>query len=337
MQELQQLIETAENAIVSAKDLQQLDQVRVNYLGKKGRLTEFLKSLGQLPAEERPKVGQAVNDAKVRLQGLIQQHEDALQAQVLAAKLASETVDVTLPGRGQTLGGKHPITRSRERIEDIFLAAGFSIEEGPEIEDDYHNFEALNIPNHHPSRATHDTFYFPDGHLLRTHTSPVQIRVMQNQAPPIRIITPGRVYRCDSSPRHSPMFHQVEGLVVDEGISFADLKGVIHAFMQNFFESDLKMRFRASYFPFTEPSAEGDIECVICRGGGCRLCSHTGWIEVVGCGMVHPKVLENVGIDSERYTGFAFGAGLDRLTMLRYGINDLRIMFDNDLRFLEQF
>lgn len=336
MQNLQQLIQSAETAIKTAADLQQLDHLRVQYLGKKGELTEFLKSLGQLPAEERPKVGQAVNEAKERLQGLIQQHQQAMQAQALQQKLASETVDVTLPGRGQQAGSLHPITRCRERIETIFKTAGFAIEEGPEIENDFYNFEALNIPSHHPARATHDTFYFPDGHLLRTHTSPVQIRVMQTQQPPIRIITPGRVYRCDSSPRHSPMFHQVEGLVVDEGISFADLKGTIHHFMQHFFESELKMRFRASYFPFTEPSAEGDIQCVICYGKGCRLCSHTGWIEVIGCGMVHPKVLEKAGIDSERYTGFAFGAGIDRLTMLRYGISDLRILFDNDLRFLEQ-
>lgn len=337
MQNLQQLIESATKQVEEATSLHDLDQVRIQFLGKKGQLTEFLKSLGNLPADERPKIGQAVNQAKEWVQALIQQRTELLNTAVLAAKLKTETVDVTLPGRGQISGSLHPITRSRERIESFFAGAGFSIEEGPEIENDYYNFEALNIPSHHPARATHDTFYFPDGHLLRTHTSPVEIRTMEKQQPPIRIIAPGKVYRCDSSPRHSPMFHQVEGLVVDEQISFADLKGLIHEFMQHFFESKLKMRFRASYFPFTEPSAEGDIECVICNGQGCRVCSHTGWVEVVGCGMVHPKVLENVGIDSERYTGFAFGAGIDRLTMLRYGINDLRLMFDNDLRFLEQF
>ncbi|CAM4467693.1 MAG: Phenylalanine--tRNA ligase alpha subunit [Legionellaceae bacterium] len=337
MQKLQQLIETAENAIKHANDIQELEQIRIRILGKKGELTEVLKSLGSLPPSERPKVGQAVNEVKLKLQTLLENQEKKLKETLLQAKLRNETIDVTLPGRGHKNGGIHPITRSRERIEAIFAAAGFSIEEGPEIEDEYHNFEALNIPNHHPARASHDTFYFANGYLLRTHTSPVQIRVMKQQKLPIRIITPGRVYRRDSSPRHSPMFHQVEGLIIDEGITFADLKGLIQDFMQHFFESDLKMRFRASYFPFTEPSAEGDIQCVMCKGEGCRLCSHTGWIEVIGCGMVHPNVLENAGIDSERYTGFAFGAGLDRLTMLRYRIPDLRILFDNDLRFLEQF
>jgi phenylalanyl-tRNA synthetase alpha chain len=244
---------------------------------------------------------------------------------------------VSLPGRGQTIGGLHPVTRSRRRIEQIFRGAGFSVADGPEIEDDWHNFEALNIPADHPARAMHDTFYFPDGRLLRTHTSPVQVRVMQSQQPPVRVIVPGRVYRCDSDMTHTPMFHQVEGLVVDEGVTFANLKAVLHGFMQSFFEKEVRMRLRPSYFPFTEPSAEVDISCVACGGAGCRVCKSTGWLEVAGCGMVHPNVLRSVNIDSEKYTGYAFGMGIDRLTMLRYNVTDLRMFFENDLRFLRQF
>jgi len=261
----------------------------------------------------------------------------ALEAAALNARLAGETIDVTLPGRGQRPGGYHPLSRTLARIEALFARIGFAVAEGPEVEDDFRNFEALNIPPHHPARAMHDTFYFDAHTLLRTHTSPVQIRVMERQAPPVRVIAPGRVYRCDSDLTHSPMFHQVEGLLVDEDVSFADLKGVLDDFLRNFFERDLGVRFRPSYFPFTEPSAEVDIQCVICGGAGCRVCKHSGWLEILGCGMVHPAVFEKVGIDSERYTGYAFGMGVERLTMLRYGVNDLRLFFENDLRFLGQF
>ncbi len=335
--ELSKLVEEATNLISAAEQLAALDEVRVRYLGKSGLLTAQLKQLGKLPAEARPQAGQAINKAKQALQQVIENRKSELSQQALAARLSSERVDVTLPGRGIGRGGLHPVTRTLERIEELFTRSGFSIEEGPEIEDDYHNFEALNIPAHHPARAMHDTFYFDAHMLLRTHTSPVQIRTMENAGPPLKIIAPGRVYRCDSDLTHTPMFHQVEGLLVDEDVSFADLKGVLYDFLQNFFERDLKIRFRPSYFPFTEPSAEVDIKCVMCGGDGCRVCSHTGWLEVLGCGMVHPEVFRHVGIDSEKYTGYAFGMGVERLTMLRYGVNDLRLFFENDLRFLRQF
>lgn len=335
--ELSTLVDEATGLIAGAEKLAALDEVRVRYLGKSGLLTAQLKQLGKLPAEQRPLAGQAINQAKQALQGLIEQRKRALEQQALAARLSSERIDVTLPGRGMGQGGLHPVTRTLERIEELFSRAGFAVQEGPEIEDDYHNFEALNIPAHHPARAMHDTFYFDAHLLLRTHTSPVQIRTMENAGPPLKIIAPGRVYRCDSDLTHTPMFHQVEGLLVDENVSFADLKGVLYDFLQSFFERDLKIRFRPSYFPFTEPSAEADIECVMCGGEGCRVCSHTGWLEVLGCGMVHPEVFRHVGIDSEKYTGYAFGMGVERLTMLRYGINDLRLFFENDLRFLRQF
>lgn len=321
-----------------AADLQSLDGIRVAYLGKSGAFTEQLKQLGKLPAEERPKAGQAINHAKKALQQAIEERRKALEDEQLAQALAAERIDVTLPGRGLGTGGLHPVTRSLQRIDALFASAGFRVEEGPEIEDDFHNFEALNIPAHHPARAMHDTFYFDAHLLLRTHTSPVQIRVMEGMAPPLRIIAPGRVYRCDSDLTHTPMFHQVEGFMVDEGVTFADLKGVITSFLEGFFEKeDLRLRFRPSYFPFTEPSAEVDIECVICGGEGCRVCGHSGWLEVLGCGMIHPEVFRHVGIDSEKYTGYAFGMGVERLTMLRYGVNDLRLFFENDLRFLKQF
>ena len=337
MQALEELVQQSIQALNNARDLQSLDQVRVHYLGKKGALTEYLKSLGQLPPEERPKVGEAVNRAKQTLQAAIDARRTDLEAQAIQAQLAAEHIDVTLPGRGQRSGGLHPVTRTLQRIQSLFAQAGFAVVEGPEIEDDYHNFEALNIPESHPARAMHDTFYFDAHLLLRTHTSPVQIRTMMNTPPPLRIIAPGRVYRCDSDVTHTPMFHQVEGLMVDEAVSFADLKGMLDDFLRHFFEKDLKVRFRPSYFPFTEPSAEVDIECVICGGSGCRVCKQSGWLEVLGCGMVHPKVFENVGIDNERYTGYAFGMGVERLAMLRYGVNDLRLFFENDLRFLRQF
>jgi phenylalanyl-tRNA synthetase alpha chain len=335
--ELSLLVDEATSRIDQAGSLVELDEARVHYLGKSGQLTSRLKQLGKLPKEERPSVGQAINKAKQTLQGLIEQRRGELELQALERRLASERVDVTLPGRGRGLGGLHPVTRTLERIERLFANAGFTVAEGPEIEDDYHNFEALNISAHHPARAMHDTFYFHAHLLLRTHTSPVQIRVMEKAGPPLKVIAPGRVYRCDSDLTHTPMFHQVEGLLVDENVSFADLKGVIYDFLQNFFERDLKLRFRPSYFPFTEPSAEVDIECVMCNGEGCRVCGNTGWLEVLGCGMVHPEVFRHVGIDSERYTGYAFGMGVERLTMLRYGVNDLRLFFENDLRFLRQF
>ena len=337
MEQLEDIISKANQAIDAASDLKQLDQVRVDYLGKKGALTDLLKNLGKLPPEERPKAGQEINIAKGKVQSALETRKDILQQAELHRKLTEETIDVTLPGRGQVTGGLHPVTRTIERIEKLFLSMGFSIAEGPEIEDDYHNFEALNIPSNHPARAMHDTFYFSEHTLLRTHTSTVQIREMENNKPPFRLIAPGRVYRCDSDVTHTPMFHQIEGLLVDEGVSFADLKGVLDEFIHHFFEKDLAVRFRPSYFPFTEPSAEMDIQCVICGGDGCRVCGHTGWIEIMGCGMVHPKVFEHVNIDTEKYTGFAFGIGIERMAMLRYGVNDLRLFFENDLRFLKQF
>ncbi len=338
MLDLTELVGEAEQAIAAASDLKVLDEIRVRYLGKKGQLTGLLKQLGGLPAEERPKAGQAINKAKQALQGHIEARREELQAAMLEAELAAQTLDVTLPGRGLHSGGLHPVTRTLQRIEDLFVQMGFQVEEGPEIESDFHNFEALNIPAHHPARAMHDTFYFDPHTLLRTHTSPVQIRVMEQTRPPLRIIAPGRVYRCDSDLTHTPMFHQVEGLMVDENVSFVDLKGTLDEFLRHFFErEDLRTRFRPSYFPFTEPSAEVDIECVICGGEGCRVCSHTGWLEVLGCGMVHPNVFSKVGIDNEEWTGYAFGMGVERLAMLRYGVNDLRLFFENDLRFLRQF
>ena len=335
--ELIRLVTEGTTLIESADTLTGLDDVRVRYLGKSGLLTAQLKRLGQLPKEQRPQAGQEINKAKQTLQTNIDRRRSALEQQVLSQRLNSEWVDVTLPGRGLGRGGLHPVTRTLARIERLFANAGFRIEEGPEIEDDYHNFEALNIPAHHPARAMHDTFYFDEHLLLRTHTSPVQIRVMENAQPPLKIIAPGRVYRCDSDLTHTPMFHQVEGFLVDEDVSFADLKGVLYDFLQRFFERDLKLRFRPSYFPFTEPSAEVDIECVMCSGQGCRVCGKSGWLEVLGCGMVHPEVFRHVGIDSEKYTGYAFGMGVERLTMLRYRVNDLRLFFENDLRFLRQF
>ena len=337
MENLEPLANEAKAAIAAADDGATLEQLRVDYLGKKGQITGLLKGLGKLSAQERPKAGALINVVKQELQELIGARKSALDSAAVEAQLAAETIDVTLPGRGQSTGGIHPVTRTMERMEDFFGAIGFDVVEGPEIEDDYHNFEALNIPAHHPARAMHDTFYVDEHTVLRTHTSPVQVRVMESQEPPLRIICPGRVYRCDSDLTHTPMFHQVEGLLIDEHSSFADLKGLIEDFLRAFFERELEVRFRPSYFPFTEPSAEVDIQCVNCGGNGCRVCSHTGWLEVMGCGMVHPKVFEYSNIDTEKYSGFAFGMGVERLAMLRYGVNDLRLFFDNDLRFLEQF
>ncbi len=331
------LREAALRAIAEATDISALDEVRVRYLGKSGELTALLKQLGTLPKEERPAAGQLINQAKATVQSALEARKQVLEEASLESRLLSERIDVSLPGRGQRPGGLHPITRTLRRIERLFANAGFAVVEGPEVEDAYHNFEALNIPEHHPARAMHDTFYFDAELLLRTHTSPVQIRVMQEQAPPLKVIAPGRVYRCDSDLTHTPMFHQVEGLLVDEQVSFADLKGVLYDFLRNFFERDLELRFRPSYFPFTEPSAEVDIQCVMCGGAGCRVCKQSGWLEVLGCGMVYPEVFRHVGIDPDRYLGYAFGMGVERLAMLRYGIDDIRLYFDNDLRFLRQF
>ena len=339
MSDLEDILSTALSAIATAGDSSALEDVRLKYLGKKGELTGLLKGLGKLSSEERPTAGAEINSAKDVLQKAMSARKADLDNAAINAQLASETIDVSLPGRNSDIGGLHPVTQVLRRMEDFFIGVGYEVVEGPEIEDDYHNFEALNLPPHHPARAMHDTFYFNPELLLRTHTSPVQARVMESSQPPIRIICPGRVYRVDPpDPSHLPMFHQVEGLVIDKNISFADLKGTVVEFLRVFFEKDdLAVRFRPSYFPFTEPSAEVDVQCVHCDGGGCRVCSQTGWLEVMGAGMVHPRVLEYSGIDSEEYTGFAFGMGPDRLAMLRYSVDDLRHYLDNDLRFLKQF
>lgn len=336
--DLQNIIDDATQSIANVKRLSDLEQLRSVLLGKKSVLNDRLHEIAKLPLEEKRKQGQAVNQVKRQLELLIQARSDALKEETVKAQLKSESIDTSLVGCGQSIGSVHPVTRTRERIENFFTKIGFSVAEGPEIEDDYHNFEALNIPINHPARALHDTFYFGNALLLRTHTSPVQIRAMQQGKLPLKIIAPGRVYRCDSDVTHTPMFHQVEGLLIDESANFSELKGLLTEFLQQFFEkNDLMTRFRATYFPFTEPSAEVDIQCVMCLGEGCRVCGHTGWLEILGCGMVHPNVLEKAGFSSEKYQGYAFGLGIDRLAMLRYCIPDLRLMFENDLRFLEQF
>ncbi len=337
MHDLDQLIKDAESAATDSADLKALDNVRVRFLGKKGALTELLKNVGKLPADQRPGAGQKINQAKYKVSAAIDARRHQLERATLDEQLKGASVDVTQPGRGQVPGGLHPISRTLRRIEILFRQVGFEVREGPEIEDDFHNFEALNIPAHHPARDEMDTFYLTNGLLLRTHTSPVQIRAMKEGRLPLRLIAPGRVYRRDSDLTHTPMFHQVEGLMVDENISLANLKAILHGFAQQFFERSLKIRFRPSYFPFTEPSGEMDIECVNCSGSGCRICSQSGWLEILGCGIVHPNVFKAVGIDSERYTGYAFGMGVERLAMLRYRVNDLRTFFENDLRFLRQF
>ena len=324
--ELDAIIREAQDAVSAANTPAELDAVRVEFMGKKGKVTDLMKGLGQLSAEERPAAGQKINVVKQEIQGLINGKIQGLKEAELNAKLAQESVDVTLPGRSIEAGNLHPVSRTIERIETYFADIGFSVKTGPEVEDGFHNFDALNIPKNHPARADHDTFYFNPDVMLRTQTSGVQIRTMEAQKPPLRIISPGRVYRNDYDQTHTPMFHQVEGLMVDTDVSFAELKGVLHDFLHHFFEEDLKVRFRPSYFPFTEPSAEVDVM----RKDG-------KWLEVLGCGMVHPNVLRAVNIDPETYTGFAFGMGVERLTMLRYGVNDLRAFFENDLRFLKQF
>lgn len=324
--DLEAIIDQAKSLISEAKDGNTLDTVRVEFLGKKGKLTDLLKGLGKLSAEERPKFGQKINEAKQEVQKLIHARGELLRKQELDAKLASEKLDVSLPGRGTQVGGLHPVSRTIARIESFFGELGFNVESGPEVEDGFHNFDALNIPANHPARADHDTFYFNPDVMLRTQTSGVQIRTMERQAPPLRIISPGRVYRNDYDQTHTPMFHQVEGLMVDKNVSFTELKGILHDFLNHFFEEETVVRFRPSYFPFTEPSAEVDV-----------MGKNGKWLEVLGCGMVHPNVLRAVNIDPEEYTGFAFGMGVERLTMLRYGVNDLRAFFENDLRFLKQF
>ncbi|MFY8349291.1 phenylalanine--tRNA ligase subunit alpha [Pseudoalteromonas sp. SSM20] len=323
---LEAILAEALEAVEKASEIAHLEDVRVNYLGKKGEITSLLKSLGKMDPEERKTAGQVINQAKQEVQEKINAKREALQEKALAEKLAKETIDVTLPGRTQPTAGLHPVTRTIERIESFFGELGFAVKSGPEVEDDFHNFDALNIPEHHPARADHDTFYFNPKLVLRTQTSGVQIRTMEAEQPPLRIISPGRVYRNDYDQTHTPMFHQVEGLMVDKNVSFTELKGILHDFLRNFFEEDMEIRFRPSYFPFTEPSAEVDV-----KGKNGK------WLEVLGCGMVHPNVLRSVGIDPEEYTGFAFGMGVERLTMLRYGVNDLRAFFENDLKFLNQF
>ena len=337
MQALDNILREATQAINSASDLRALDACRIQYLGKKGLLTEYLKTLGQLPPEQRPIVGQKVNIAKETIQALIDGRDIELKSLEVASQLASEVIDVTLAGRAREFGSTHPVTQTFDKLRQIFSSMGFVCLDGPEIEDDFHNFTALNIPPLHPARAMQDTFYFENNMLLRTHMSPVQIRAMKKMSPPLRMVAMGRVYRHDFDITHTPMFHQMECLMIDKGVTFANLKGLLRQFLSAFFEKEIAMRFRPSYFPFTEPSAEVDIGCVKCDGKGCRICKFSGWLEVLGCGMVHPNVLKEAGIDSERYSGFAFGVGVDRLAMLKYGISDLRALFDNDIRFLRQF
>ncbi|MFO7712873.1 phenylalanine--tRNA ligase subunit alpha [Desulfosarcina sp.] len=331
---LERIYADAVQALASATDVDAATDLSIQYLGRKGRITQYLRSISSLPAEQRPQAGKRANEIKRSLEG---EFEDALARLSNASKPVTDRLDVSLPGRVPERGSLHPITQITNRICGIFSQMGFDIVEGPEVETDYYNFEALNIPKNHPARDMQDTFYVSDNVVLRTHTSPTQPRVMEKQSPPVRIIAPGKVYRCDSDLTHTPMFHQVEGLLVDRRVSFADLKGTLTAFVHQMFDDQTTLRFRPSFFPFTEPSAEVDIRCVICRGKGCRVCSHTGWLEVLGSGMVHPAVFENVGYDTSRYTGFAFGMGVERIAMLKYGIDDIRRYYDNDYRFLSQF
>lgn len=335
--DLEVLLQAGLSDIADANNSKDLEGVRVQLLGKQGSVTAQLKTIGALAPEDRSAFGAAVNRVRVELTTALESRSVAIAEVERQADIESQRVDVTLPGRGVAPGGLHPVTRTLRKIERIFLRAGFSIAYGPEIEDDFHNFEALNIPKNHPARAMHDTFYIDPETVLRTHTSPVQVRYLEDHSPPVNIIAPGRVYRCDSDVTHTPMFHQLEGLAVDTDISFGDLKGILIFFLQEFFERDLPVRFRPSFFPFTEPSAEVDMGCVFCNGAGCRICGQSGWLEVLGCGMVHPEVFTQVGIDNERYTGYAFGLGIERLAMLRYGVNDLRVFFENETSFLRQF
>jgi phenylalanyl-tRNA synthetase alpha chain len=320
--------------IKAAKNSQDIQDLAVRYLGRKGILTRFLRNISKLPADQRPAAGKKANEVKSILDQAFKQATEKFES---AGRARDDGIDVSLPGRALTAGYSHPITQINNQICAIFSSLGFDIAEGPEVESDYYNFEALNFPKDHPARDMQDTFFVSEDVVLRTHTSPLQIRTMEKQAPPVRIVCPGKVYRCDSDLTHTPMFHQVEGLLVDENISFGDLKGVLTTFVHQMFDEQTSLRFRPSFFPFTEPSAEVDILCVMCRGNGCRVCSHTGWLEILGSGMVHPALYENVGYDTDRYTGFAFGMGVERIAMLKYGIDDIRKFFENDMRFLEQF
>ena len=336
--DLQNIKEQAAEALSKAADSKTLEALRVKYLGKKGELTAILKQMGKLSAEERPKVGQLANEVRAGIEQMIEERSAAIKQAVLDARLQAERVDVTMPGKAAPIGKAHPLTKVLDEVKEIFLGMGFSISEGPEVETDYYNFEALNIPKNHPARDTQDTFYISDNVLLRTQTSPVQVRTMEKQKPPIRVISPGRVYRSDAvDATHSPLFQQIEGLVVDKGVTMADLKGTLELFVKRLYGDESVVRFRPHHFPFTEPSAELDVQCFACHGEGCRLCKGEGWIEVLGCGMVHPKVLSICGIDPEVYSGFAFGIGLERIVMRRYNIDDLRLFYENDLRFLDQF
>ncbi len=337
-QKLQSIKETVSQELLNIQDLNSLEDLRIRYLGKKGELTAVLKGMGALSAEERPVIGALANEIRSYLENEIETRKKELSQKLQAEKLKKEVIDVTMPGKKITQGKLHPLTQVLDELKDIFIGLGFQIAEGPEVEYDYYNFEALNIPKNHPARDTQDTFYIEDNIVLRTQTSPMQVRIMEKQKPPIRIIAPGRVYRSDAvDATHSPVFHQVEGLVVDKGVTMADLKGTLEAFIKALYGSNTKVRFRPHHFPFTEPSAEVDVSCFVCGGEGCRVCKGEGWIEILGCGMVHPKVLENCGIDPEIYSGFAFGLGLERIAMRRFDIDDLRLFFENDLRFLEQF
>lgn len=334
---LEQLFQNAKTRLGAAEDLEDLNQLRVKMLGRKGEITLLLRGLKDLQAEERARVGKRANEIKAQLEGLIQERAEELQQSQLEKRLKEETIDVTLPGVPLPRGSKHPLTRINEEILQIFTGMGFSVAEGPEVELDYYNFEALNLPPDHPTRDMQDTFFITDDILLRSQTSPVQVRVMEKQRPPVRIIAPGKVYRVDFDATHSPMFHQVEGLLVDEHTTFGDLKGILGAFIEAIFGEGRGIRFRPSFFPFTEPSAEIDVECIMCNGSGCRVCSNTGWLEILGAGMVDPRVLQMVGYEVDRYQGFAFGMGVERIAMLKYGIDDIRLLFENDMRFLNQF
>lgn len=334
---LNKIEEAATRAAAGVTTEAELQQARARYLGKKGEITAVMKGMGQLSAEERPLVGALANEVKVRLEDVFTGRQESLRQELMQQKLASEKLDVTLPGRRQRFGYKHPISQVTEEIVEIFAALGFGVAEGPEIEKDFYNFEALNIPKDHPARDMQDTFYVSDEVVLRTHTSPVQIRTMLEHEPPVRVVAPGTVYRRDSDVTHSPMFHQIEGFLVDRKVTFGDLKGILTTFINEFFGQDIDVRFRPSFFPFTEPSAEVDIQCVICGGSGCRVCSHTGWLEILGSGMIDPEVFKSVNYDPELYSGFAFGMGIERIAMLKYGVNDLRLFFENDMRFLKQF
>ncbi len=337
-EKLQEIKRAVEQVLAEAADLDTLENIRIKYLGKKGELTAVLKGMGKLSPEERPVIGALANEIRSFLEKEIDEKKSELSRKLQEVKLKKEVIDVTMPGKKQETGKLHPLTQVMDDIKDIFIGMGFEIAEGPEVELDYYNFEALNIPKNHPARDTQDTFYIEDNIVLRTQTSPIQVRVMEKQKPPIRVIAPGRVYRSDAvDATHSPVFHQIEGLVVDKGVTMADLKGTLEAFIKSLYGEDAKVRFRPHHFPFTEPSAEVDVSCFVCGGEGCRVCKGEGWIEILGCGMVHPKVLSGCGIDPEEYSGFAFGMGLERVAMRRYDIDDLRLFFENDLRFLKQF